>query len=146
MASSLFGNDTARAGAHRLGPVRCTGSFPRHLDENRVRSDFLRSHSTKLVQSLTRHDVRLAAVLERPGSELDIAPVVDMKVRVALYFEQLTPKVNIIIAWLFLFLGSLEYQLNPTLFTKASSHKLQKDLEWYTYKSPAHYDAQAKVE
>ena len=84
-------------------------SFPRQLNENLIRKDFLQSHSAELVQNLTRHDVRLAAVLERPGPGLNIAPVVDMKVRVALYFEQLTPKVNIIIAWLFLFLGSLEY-------------------------------------
>lgn len=69
-----------------------------------------------------------------------------MKVRVALYFEQLTPKVNIIIAWLFLFLGCLEYQLNPTLFTPASARKPVKALDWPTFKSAAHYDAQAKVE
>lgn len=126
--------------------MRCTSSFPRHLNENLVRQDFLQSHNSKLVQSLTRHDVRLAAVLERPGSDLDIAPVVDMKVRVALYFEQLTPKVNIIIAWLFLFLGCLEYQLNPTLFTPASARKPVKELDWPTFKSAAHYDSQAKVE
>lgn len=98
--------------------MRSECRFPRHLNENLIRKDFLHHHAGELVQNLTRHDVKLAAVLERPGSDLDIAPVVDMKVRVALYFEQLTPKVNIIISWLFLFLGSLEYQLNPTLFTE----------------------------
>lgn len=102
--------------------MRSEFGFPRHLNENLIRRDFLQKHAGELVQNLTRHDVKLAAVLERPGSELDIAPVVDMKVRVALYFEQLTPKVNIIISWLFLFLGSLEYQLNPKLFIESTQN------------------------
>jgi len=53
-----------------------------------------------------------------------------MKYRMTIYFEQLSPKVNIIIAWLLLFIGSLDYQLNPQLFTDETSHSATKQLSY----------------
>ena len=66
------------------------------------------------------HDSHFASILRRPEKSFDIAPVVEMKTRCTLFLDQLSPKVNIIIAWLYMFIGSLEYQLNPNLFTMKS--------------------------
>ena len=56
-----------------------------------------------------------------------------MKYRITNYFDQKSLKkmVNIIVSWLLLFLGSLEYQLNPF----AANHK------HIIYKSTAYYDS-----
>ena len=69
-----------------------------------------------------------------------------MKYRMTIYFEQLTPKVNIIIAWLLLFIGSLDYQLNPNLFTEESSYTKDKQLSYSQYRSPKYYESQSKLE
>mmetsp|Transcript_35934 Transcript_35934/g.55202 ORF Transcript_35934/g.55202 Transcript_35934/m.55202 type:complete len:94 (-) Transcript_35934:1773-2054(-) len=48
----------------------------------------------------------------RPVSSL-VSPIKEMKYRMVNFFENQPPKVNILISWLFIFLASLEYQLDP---------------------------------
>jgi len=57
-------------------------------------------------------DQQFLKILKVPSEEndrLQITNVVEMKYRMTIYFEQLTPKVNILISWLLLFVGSLDY-------------------------------------
>ena len=76
--------------------------------------------------------------------DLKIANVVEMKYRMTISFEQLQPKINIIIAWLLLFAGSLDYQLNPHLYTE--SFKSEKKLSYIQYNNGAFFEARNKLE
>ena len=103
--------------------------FVRSLNEKHIREDFLKNYNDKLNRELSNQDTKFLDILKTPSTEsekLAITNVVEMKYRMTIYFEQLTPKVNIIIAWLLLFIGSLDYQLNPHLFTEESGHTKDK--------------------
>lgn len=69
-----------------------------------------------------------------------------MKTRCTLFLDQLSPKVNIIIAWLYIFIGSLEYQLNPNLFTMKSQQLRHKVLDQQNFQSTEYFDSQIKLE
>jgi hypothetical protein len=50
------------------------------------------------------------------------------------------------IAWLLLFIGSLEYQLNPNLFTKDTEYCKTKQLQHLAYKCPEYYESKVELE
>lgn len=63
-----------------------------------------------------------------------------------IYFEKLPEICNIQITWLLMFLASLEYNLNPCLFTDESKHKADKQLSYKNYKDSSYNEAQHKLE
>lgn len=77
---------------------------------------------------------------------MPIAPVVDMKTRATLYMDQLSSRVNIIISWLYMFIGSLEYQLNPTLFKEKTIGVEHKQLDQQNYRPSSFYESRSKLE
>jgi hypothetical protein len=70
-----------------------------------------------------------------------MAPIFGTQYRMTNYLERQSPKVNIIIAWLLLFLGSLEYQLNPFFKDETSNKGRPKDSKKINYKSSAYYES-----
>lgn len=84
----------------------------RSINEAHLRSDFLTNYADQVNRYLSEKDLRFQEILKTPFEEsedLQIAGVVEIKYRMTLYFEQLPPKLNIAIAWLLMFIGSLEY-------------------------------------
>lgn len=77
---------------------------------------------------------------------MPIAPVVDMKTRATLYMDQLSSRVNIIISWLYMFIGSLDYQLNPVIFKQIKTGLEPKVLDQQNYKSSKYYESRANLE
>lgn len=63
-----------------------------------------------------------------------LAEVVETRYRMTIYFEKLHESCNIHITWLLMFLASLEYNLNPGLFTEESKHKADKQLSYKNYR------------
>lgn len=45
-----------------------------------------------------------------------------------------------------LFIGSLDYQLNPSLFSEKSRHEREKKLSYQSYRCPKYFEAQSKLE
>lgn len=84
----------------------------RSINEAHIRQDFLTNYADQINRYLSQKDIRFQEILKNPYEEsedLQIAGVVEIKYRMTLYFEQLPPKLNIAIAWLLMFIGSLEY-------------------------------------
>jgi hypothetical protein len=84
----------------------------RSINEAHIRQDFLTNYADQINRYLSQKDLRFQEILKNPYEEsedLQIAGVVEIKYRMTLYFEQLPPKLNIAIAWLLMFIGSLEY-------------------------------------
>lgn len=124
-------------------------SFPRKINEHLLRLHFIKFFEKKPLRQHSEKDLKFQEILKIPSTEneqIQITNVVEMKYRMTIFFEQLTPKVNIIIAWLLLFVGSLEYQLNPNLFTQDSKSMSSKVLTYYNYKNEDYYEAQSKLE
>jgi len=119
-------------------------TFLRAINEAHQRQDFLENYTEQTPWLLSPHDVKFMDLLKTPSIEkenMSITNVVEIKYRMTIFFEQNLPKVNIILAWLLLFLGSLEYQLNPNLFTDQSCHTAHKVLSYKNYSSPQYYEA-----
>lgn len=124
----------------------------RALNEALVRKDFLEKYGERLNKEhreLSDCDKKFIEILKTPSEEsenLGIVNVVETKYRMTIYYEKLHPRHNILITWLLIFIGSLEYQLNPELFTEESEHKSEKQLSFQSYKNSSYYQAQNKLE
>lgn len=124
----------------------------RAVNEVIVRKDFLEKFGEKLnkdERKLGELDKKFIEILKTPhlvSEDLGICNVVETKYRMTIYYEKLYPRQNILITWLLLFIGSLEYQLNPWLFTEESQHKTEKILSFQHYKNYNYYAAQNKTE
>lgn len=117
-----------------------------------VRKDFLEKYGDKLnrdLRNLKELDNKFIDILKTPSvasEKLGICNVVETKYRMTIYYEKLHPRQNIVIAWLLLFIGSLEYQLNPSLYTDDSFYSSEKMLSFKSYKSHNYYRAQNNME
>lgn len=129
------------------GPMNKRRTMLRAVNEVLVRKDFLEKYGDKLnkdLRNLKEKDNKFIEILKTPSAanttigieNLGICNVVETKYRMTIYYEKLHPRQNIVIAWLLLFIGSLEYQLNPALYTEDSFYSQEKILSFKSYKSP----------
>lgn len=81
----------------------------------------------------------------KPTTVLDcLAPIHTILYRMKTYWNSKSPKINILVAWLLMFTGSLEYQLNPFLPNTAEGRLKMSATN--NYKSGEFYDSQVKLE
>ena len=126
--------------------------FPRTLNDSELRKDFIQRLAGRVIQSSKKNDAEFERVLETikiPGTNKSIfsqlAPVHNCIYRMRTYWQSnKSPKINIIVSWLLLFMSSLEYQLNPYVADKNEDRINSSAISFF--KSVAFFNSQAKLE
>lgn len=120
--------------------------FPRHLDEQALRKDFQESHFRVAPREDSKPEEILKQTFRDLGVSRHLAPVYELNYRLANHFERRSPRVDIIVAWLLLFVASLDYQLDPFTVGELSEPSGSFQASQQHYRPSAYYTAQTKLE
>lgn len=86
-----------------------------------MRKDFHESHFKAVkTRKVSKPEEILRKTFENLGVSHHLAPVYELNYRLANHFERRNPRVDIIVAWLLLFVSSLDYQLDPFTIAELS--------------------------
>lgn len=88
----------------------------------------------------------LKKTFEELGVAQHLAPVYELNYRLANHFERRNPRVDIIVAWLLLFVASLDYQLDPFTIAELSDPNGSFHANQQHYRPPAYFSCQTKLE
>lgn len=86
-----------------------------------MRKDFQDSHFRVAPRAAGKPEEILKKTFAELGVEENLAPVYELNYRLANHFERRNPRVDIIVAWLLLFVASLDYQLDPYTIAELSN-------------------------